>query len=246
MMRPLPSPGGLHRRAFTLPETLVALALCAVLAFLGVAALRTARRQARSLQAQHSLRLMGSALAAHTTEYDGRLLSGATGTLLAAGELQSQAGPATAFWFNALDYYLGGDDYTLEGMKRIERPAWQGDPSKTYGAGTPRRHGLYGIAIGFGWNHQYFGYDRQPINATFGWNSRLAEVSFPARTIIIGSGEDSENLTNPLRNTMIYANSIRCRRHDGGGYYLFLDGHVEKKTPEEVMADGSWLMKKRK
>lgn len=233
-------------RAFTLTEILVVLALFTVLASLALLGLQAASRRARSVQAQNHLRMMSTAVAAYVAEHRGHLPSGANGTRLAAGELNSSQGPAVAFWFNALDYYLGGTDYTLTGMRSIERPRWQQDLTKIYQPTTGRRHGLYGIAVGFGWNHQYFGFDAQPSNAIYGWNSRMSEVEHPARTIIIGTGEDSDNPENLTRNIGIYANSIRCRRHNGGGYYLFLDGHLEKLTPEEVMANQSYLMRKKK
>lgn len=228
--------------AFTLVELLVVLAISMILIVLSLATLNRVKEKVAHVQVQSRLRSMGSALLSHVAENDGYLIDGANGPTLSAGELSSSRGPAVAFWFNALDYYMGGKDYTIVGMETAERPTWQQDPLKRYE--TWQKSGKYGVSIGYGWNHQNFGYDAQASNASLGWRTRLALVEFPAKTIIIGTGEDSLNASNVLRNTMIYANSIRCRRYDGGGYYLFLDGHVEKLTPEQVMEDHSYLMKK--
>lgn len=225
-------------------EILVVIAIIAILCALLIGGMKSLRNKAASTQAVNNLRSMGQALASNVAENDGRLIAGAKGPILPAGELSSSQGPAVAYWFNALDYYMGGKDYTIEGMKAAERPVWQRDALKRY----PEWKTLasYGISVGFGWNHQYFGLDSQSQNRIYGWESRIAQVEQPSRTIIIGTGEDNFNETNPGRNVMIYANSIRCRRHQGGGYYLFLDGHVKHLTPEEVMANNSALMKKQK
>lgn len=235
-----------QRHGVTLVECLIAIAILVALALFSYAALQGLRRESATVRVQQSLRGMAAALMAYTSEHGGCLPSGAMGTLLRVGELQSQSGPAVAYWYNALDYYMGGNDHTLAGMRSSQRPLWQQDPTKIYTADTPKLLNGYGVAVGFGWNHQNFGYDAQPSNASLGWGSRLSEVEQPSKTIIIGTGEDSSNATNVARNFLIYANSIRCRRHNGGGYYLFVDGHVEHLTPERVMANNSALMKKRK
>lgn len=235
-----------NRKAFTLVETLITVGIIALLAAMVLASYRPILNRAGSAKAQSHLRAMGGALSAHAAENDGRLIEGAMGPVLAAGEINSPRGPAVVYWFNALDFYMEGKDYTLAGMKNPARPAWQRDPLKPYPE-MKVSSGGYGLSVGFGWNHQYFGYDstQNPANGT-GWGTRLGSVDLPARTIIIGTNEDSLNDSNPVRNVMIYGNAIRCRRHNGGGYYLFLDGHVERLTPEEVMADNSFLMKRQK
>ncbi len=233
-----------YRRGLTLVEVVISIVILAVLAGLLLAALQTIKGRAASTLTQNHLRAMGPALLAHAVEHQGHLIEGAHSPALPQGELSSSRGPAVAFWFNALDFYMGGRDATLAGMKSAKRPSWQSDPKKRYPQWY-RSTGGYGLAIGYGWNHQHFGYDANPLAPNGkGWGSRLSEVTSPSQTIIIGTGEDSLNETNLIRNVMIYGNSIRCRRHDGGGYYLFLDGHIEKLTPEEVMADNSYLMRK--
>lgn len=228
----------------SLVELIVAIFLIGLLSALLLVGVNLAVQRVGSVTAAANLRSMGAALFTHVAENDYHLIDGAMGPSLAAGELSSQAGPSVAFWFNALDYYLGGTDYTLEGMRDPNRPSWQHDPLKKYSDNLTGIAG-YSVSIGYGWNHQFFGYDRNNIPDR-GWRSTMLEVPKPAETIIIGTGEDSLNENNPLRNIMIYANSIRCRRHSGGGYYLFLDGHIEHLTPEEVMADNSYLMRRNK
>lgn len=232
--------------AFTLIELLVVIGLVLVLASLLLPVSNSILKKSQSAEAESNLRSMGTALAAHTSENNGTLLDGANGPRLGAGELTTYNGPGVAYWFNALDYYLGGSDYTVAGMKQKERPKWQRDPLKKYSEMTLSPAG-YGISVGYGWNHQFFGYDGSSNSANgSGWATRMAAVALPSRTIIIGTGEDSLNTNNSLRNILIYANSIRCTRHNGGGFYLFLDGHVEQLTPAQVMTNDSYLMHRQK
>ncbi len=103
--------------------------------------------------------------------------------------------------------------------------------------------------MGYGWNYYYFGYESgQPTR--YGWGSRLSQVEKPAETIIIGTSIDDVNATDLLKHSVIYSNpgSVQsmARRYKGGGLYLLLDGHVAAYTPEEIMANDSYLFKKEK
>jgi prepilin-type processing-associated H-X9-DG protein/prepilin-type N-terminal cleavage/methylation domain-containing protein len=227
---------------YSLIELISALFIISLLVVLVTVGLTNILSRANSVTAASNLRSMGTALLLHATENNNQLLDGALGATLRTGELASSRGPAVAFWFNALDYYMGGNGNTLAGMLELERPDWQQDPAKRYNENLTSSAG-YGVSVGFGWNHQYFGYDS--VNSPDrGWATLLVNVERPGETIIVGTGEDSLNEGNSLRNVMIYANSIRCRRHNGGGYYLFLDGHVDQLTPEEVMHDESYFMRR--
>ncbi len=232
--------------AFTLLETLVCTAIVAVLLVIGISTVQTLGKRSKQLVTQNHLKSIGHALSLHTGENNGRLVSGLVEPEFIHGELVRSGVRMTRYWYNALDYYLGGKDYTLQGMRSGDRPAWQMDPLKTFPrtqlSGVPG----YGVGVGFGWNHNYFGYTSEPEYLYLGWNSMMSQVSLPGRTIIVGTNEDSLNIGNESRNAALYIDNINCRRHDGGGYYLFLDGHIEKLTPEEVMANGKYLFRRRK
>lgn len=150
-------------------------------------------------------------------------------------------GTKVRYWFNALDFYFGGIDYTSEGQRRGNRPGWQNDPLKIFK--EPVWDGNFAVNVGYGWNHGEFGYTL----GTKGWASRLVEVERPAQTIIIGTSKEippGANVT--LGNLMIYADTAAARRYNGKGLYLLLDGHVTAYSPEEIMANSKYLFLKRK
>lgn len=231
-MKPKPphsSPG------FTLTELLVVLLVVLVLAALLGAGVPKAIYLAKQAKSSANLRLMGGALMSYVSEHDGRLPEGAFRPTLGGSKVR--------YWFNALDHYLGGSDYTTEGSKREFRPAWQNDPLKVYRA--PIWDGGFAVHVGYGWNHSFFGYTADWYPERMGWGSRLVQAEKPSETIIIGTSSDSTN--NSLGNLLIYPNvTSAARRYNGKGLYLLLDGHVEAYTPEQIVASNQYLMKKTK
>lgn len=220
-------------RAFTLVELLAVICIVVVLVALIIpltGKLRYAALQGKSIS---NLRSMGGALQSYVADQNGFLPEGAFRPTL--------HGTTTRFWFNALDYYFDGSDYTTEGQRRPHRPSWQNDPLKVFR--EPVWDGNFAVNVGYGWNHGEFGYTA----GTKGWASRLAEVERPTQTIIIGTSKEiPEGANVTLGNLMIYADSAAARRYNGKGMYLLLDGHVAAYSPEEIMANGKYLFLKRK
>ncbi len=114
---------GFHA-AFTLVEMLVVLAIVAVLATLIIPGVQTAVYQSKKTRSIGNLRLMGSALMTYAADNDGKLIEGAL------TPIYQKTRPK--FWYNVLDAYMGGTDYTMEGQRRPERPSWQKDPLKVF------------------------------------------------------------------------------------------------------------------
>lgn len=221
--------------AFTMTEMLVVIVIVTLLAALlvsGVSSLLYLGKQAESIS---NLRTMGGALMAYMNDQNGRLPEGAFRPML--------NGTPARYWYNALDLYLDGTDYTSEGAKRANRPAWQNDPLKVFR--VPVWDQGFAVNVGYGWNHSYFGYTADWYPEKLGWGSRLSEVDKPSETIIIGTSIDGTNKT--LENLLIYPNTNNAaRRYKGKGLYLLLDGHVEAYSPQEVVANDQYLFKKQK
>lgn len=229
------------RAAFTLIELLVVLVIVAILASLLIPGIQSMIYQSKRAKSIGNLRQMGSALMTYVADNDGKLIEGALTPLYQRGQ------PRPQFWYNVLDAYMGGSDYTPEGQKTPERPAWQNDPLKIFK--TPPVFRGFGSGVGYGWNYFYFGYESgQPTR--YGWGSRLSQVEQPAQTIIIGTSTDDVNSADALKHSVIYsqpgAKDAMARRYKGGGLYLLLDGHVAAFTPEEIVANDSYLFKKEK
>lgn len=220
-------------------ELLVVIAITAILIALLFTAIGKVSWHSKKTRSINNLRQMGNALMAFASDNDGRLIEGAI------SPLYQRTRPK--FWFNVLDAYMGGMDYTVEGQRRAERPAWQNDPVKVFT--TPPVFQGFGCGVGYGWNYFYFGYEsNQPTR--YGWGSRLSQVENPSQTIIIGTSIDDPNASDLLKHSLIYSQpgavQSMARRYDGAGLYLLLDGHVEAFTPEEIMANDSYLFRKEK
>ncbi len=79
---------------------------------------------------------------------------------------------------------------------------------------------------GYGWNYQEFGYYSGGFSR--GDRTRLAEVEYPASTIIIGDSEDAADRGNDGSQFLYRRHSyLLPDRHNGGGNMGFCDGHAK-------------------
>lgn len=113
--------------------------------------------------------------------------------------------------------------------------------------------------VGYGWNFSNFGLDSSAIGLGVtepyrGENSKITQVTKPSYTVIVGDSKDSKtspSASNNFEHKLLYTQSSdkimskSARRHNGGGNYLFFDGHVEWRTPEQlVMEPEIWKREK--
>lgn len=218
---------------FTLTELLVVIGVMVVLAALMLPFIASATYQVHKASSLSNLRGMGQALMSYAADHDGRFPEG--------GFRPKLRGITVRYWFNALDYYMGGKDYLAENWKNPNRPSWQNDPLKKYTKEPPKTDAGFAVNVGYGWNHSYFGYTPDWYPASLGWGSRLSQVNRPAETIIIGTNSDDDA---GLGNALIYPSANSARRYRGKGLFLLVDGHVAEYTPEEILANDKYLFKK--
>ncbi len=220
-------------QGFSLVEVLISMAIIAAVVILAFSAVKAARVKMAETKSTGNLRQMAPALLAYTTDHGGRLPEGAFGP--------SVHGKQVKFWFFALDAYISGK--VPDAADQTRHPAWLNDPLKVFPG--PLIYSNSDISVGFGWNHSYFGYTASWYPEKLGWGSRLSEVSDPARTIIIGTSEDNPNHSDPARHVLVYPSATAAtKRYRGGGLYLFLDGHVERLTPEAATGNNQALFRK--
>lgn len=76
--------------------------------------------------------------------------------------------------------------------------------------------------------------------------AKLSDVPEPEATVIIGDSKDLDVAPEKAwEHRYIYRASgfwyTHAKRHQGGGNYLFVDGHVEWFTPENLRAQLPYL-----
>ena len=219
----------------TLIELLIAVAITAVLLALLFPSYQRARQMGNIARGSSNLKTISTALFAYANENNGRLVQAAISP--------GFRGTTVGYWFNVLDYYCGGDDWTAEGQRRGDRPGWQNDPLKVYPQpiydGSKRA-----VNVGYGWNFQHFGYSPTSSSFSDGIATRLLSIEQPARTIVVGTNKD-DPLLQSTSHALLYANKAGVStRYNGRGIYLFADGHLEILAPDEVCADDFFLFKR--
>lgn len=239
---------GLEREAFSLLESLLVLALLSLLTLLVYPTISRMWDAGRMSKSMANLRTICQGLNLYIVEHNGCFPEGAIDSRV--------HGEKARYWFNALAYYIDEERDLKAAGTRAERPSWQNCPGRPM---QPERLGEYGVSVGYGWNHQFFGYSGSSTYIDrYGWHSRLSEVELPSKTIIIGTNREKDSAGNPIKanseeNVCIYGNRPDSRRFNGAGLYLFVDGHIERLTPEEASVGKSdglpadrYLFKKRK
>jgi len=221
-------------RGFSLIELMVGLLIVAVLVAILVPAFDKAILQARKSKSIGNLRGIGAAISAYVADNNGYLPQGGMRPVL--------KGQTMRYWYNALDFYFGGQDWVNSNWKNLDRPAWQVDPLKKY-PDPPKMDGVFAVNVGYGWNHQHFGYTPYDSPESLGWGGRLSQVEIPSETIIVGTNSDGDG---GLSNVLIYPSPGAAKRYNGGGLYLLLDGHVSNYTPAQIMENDNHLFRKKK
>lgn len=234
--------------AFTLVELLVVVAIILILSALSFPVINTVRNSANNAKCVGNLKMIGGGLLCYAAEHEGSLMPAMIVPSPDLTDLNYQ-------WYQALDDggYMGAAPHMGH---PTNHPAWQECPSKVFPpTAPPSRHN-----VGYGWNWWAgtyssvggmpvgdggFGYSlNPPYDQGWGCNSKLANVTKPSRTIIVGDSLDLANATQVWMNSHLYppptpgasssgyaSSNYRASRHSGHGNYLMVDGHVEALPP---------------
>lgn len=203
-------------RGFSLIEILVSIVVITILAMILVPATNYAREAARTTACASNLRMIGTGIALYASDH--------AGVLVPAAQHVTLPNERIGYWYEALEPYL----IPNAGASRLRlRPDWQLCPSKHHVEQTVE-------TVGYGWNYGSFGHYERLVGSLTELDKnasrRLEDVSHPADTIIAGDSKDiveGQRDADAFENRYLYRNRLHASRHNGGGNYLFVDGHVE-------------------
>lgn len=214
---------GSHRKkaAFTVVELLVVLAIISFLLLLSLAGFDKVRIRAASVQCMQNLRTIGTGLNNYAAD---------KGYYPSCCDSLSPS----IYWYEALDPYITD---ARRGEKQPPYKGWVICPG--------RKHLPEDQRLGYGFNYGNFG-DLPPESGSWnnpgseymaaGWHVRPQNVRAPFKKLIIADTADPSVKGEGWQLKFLYnslENPRHARRHNGGGNYLFLDGHVEWMRPEE-------------
>lgn len=211
-----------RRDAFTPIELLVVIAIIAILAAILFPVFARAREQARKASCQSNLKQIGLAVQMYTQDYDETY------------PLANMAYTGGAWYQILLPYIKNSQIFVCPTAGEIKYSGGYGwNICGTHYAGT----GGTGIGDGFGWNPSNF-------NTPTGSYLKLSSIEEPAETIMIGDPNSDGYTANGY---YLYPNSynripvlhggqvgpfnesaeVAVTDHNGGGNYVYADGHVK-------------------
>jgi len=217
------------RRAFTLVELLIVIAVIAILAAILLPTLVQAKLSARRITCVNNLRQLGLASQMYWDDHDGdafRYIAGATNG-------------GTIYWFGWIEPWVPGNEgqrafdasmgalYPYLGGRGVEVC-----PSLNYNSRLFKLKAT-GAAYGYGYNLHLSAPSTQPpikINRV----TRPADIALLADAGQINDFQEPASPTNPLLEEFYYINDTEPTvhfRHKRRANVLYCDGHVELERP---------------
>lgn len=217
------------RRAFTLVELLIVIAVIAILAAILLPTLGQAKLSARRIACVNNLRQLGLASQMYWDDHDGdafRYITGATNG-------------GTIYWFGWIEPWAPGNEgqrafdasmgalYPYLGGRGVEIC-----PSLNYNSRLFKAKAT-GAAYGYGYNlHLSRPADQSPIKINH--LTRPADIVLFADAGQINDFQEPASPSNPLLEEFYYVNETEPTvhfRHRRRANVLYCDGHVEPESP---------------
>ena len=233
------------RPGFTAMELLVAISVVMVLAGLTMQVMKHGREKAQQVRATQKIKDLGTAFVAYTGENGGLLprenYSGSGDTWEAASEEA-----ASEVWYNALPMSMAAKSVGEIGESREPQLFYEeGYPLFVPGAPYPKSEKkLENPMFAIGMNSRLQRRENETGNKPQG---TLASIQAPVNTVIfLERGMPKDQMV--IRSQANFSASPKAGpkafagRHNQKGLLLFAEGHVEVKSPREILT-GSGAVK---
>jgi prepilin-type processing-associated H-X9-DG protein/prepilin-type N-terminal cleavage/methylation domain-containing protein len=211
------NPGIKEKQGFGLVELLVVIGIVAVMMALLFPSVIKMKERALNVKCIQNLKNIGASLSVYLAEH---------------GCYPGANTESGLTWYEALNDYMKDS--------RVSDASMISDAFR-----CPARGYSDGAIVGYAYNYVGFGYDKTAIGgelppevwfARLYWKLRPASVENPAKKLVIGDSFEQGAGGGPSAMFFYQNSSLQATRHNGGGNYLWADGHVENITPDDLWA----------
>lgn len=209
------------RRAFTLTETLIAIAILASLTAMLVPAVGRMRDKAAMTTDMNNLRQIGQGIAAFAQDNDGRIPNSTI----------PLAGNGAANFMESVDRTFPPDRSFSQGSQYnyLRRPIWYSKIFAKMPAGqtyNPVTSYYWGLAWGM---NVYLWYNSSPLSGANAFNGYINRAPNLSKLVLVGEKNDAGHEFDPRISPNPSGNAQTRYRvsRDGKAYYLFADYHIE-------------------
>ena len=225
---------------WTLVETLITVAIVAILAAIAIPVTSSMKQRANRARAVEKLQSLGAAFVSYTADSGGELpWEDAPGT----DDWQAAADPENdKVWYNALPELMGAG--ALGSFANTPRRMYEDHyPLYLPGAPYPKSNKKLGkpyFAVGMNSRLQRKNEEGIKVRGTF------ASILAPQRTVVfLERGMPGDKKTNPGQGGFDARAKANPRafaaRYNGKGLLIFVDGHVESFAVSDLISNGGQI-----
>ena len=230
-----PNPCLFRRRysGFSLVELLVVLAVIGLLLSLSIAAIQNVRESSKAARCGTNMRAVGAALSTYAMEHDG-YFPAVRSSPDSADEVNGRQNELGT-WEAEIEPYVGFNLRTTMG-------GYDGEDSDDIMQALIICEAGEFVGMSASLNNQKASVGGKKLNWGLDFQTNVNSIEDPTATLLLG---DSDEYHLSFTKDMLADADGKYKgadlvRHGGKANYLFVDGHLESLTPEEIMKLKGW------